>query len=312
MISEITYKCKFDHSMQPAMFYSARSNEPRPLLVVLHTWSGDHLQDCKDYADYCIAHDWNFIYPEFRGPNWLPEACGSELVVSDLEDAVVFMKSATNVDPNRVYLAGGSGGGHCSLLLAGRRPDLWTAVSAWCPISDISAWYKQCLGTHCEGYSKHIESSCGGNPAICKKAELEARKRSPLTWLPNASALPIDINTGIHDGHRGSVPVSQAINAYNILAAPEDRITSEDIDFIVKNEKIPKPLIFTEKDPSFGEHFVLLRKKSWKVRLTLFEGGHDILATTALAWLAKQISGKAPDWSAGENLNRMTIAELAK
>lgn len=117
-VKEITYPCKFDGSQQPAMFYQAKGTGPRPLLVALHTWSGDHTQPSRNYSDFCIENDWNFIFPNFRGPNWLEDGCGSELVVSDLEDAVAYMKQVTDVDPARVYLVGGSGGGHCTLLMA--------------------------------------------------------------------------------------------------------------------------------------------------------------------------------------------------
>ena len=151
---------------------------------------------------------------------------------------------------------------HCTLLMAGRRPDLWTAVSAWCPISDLAAWHKECLPRACKAYSEHIEQACGGDPAKSETARREARLRSPLTWMKNAAGLPVDINTGIHDGHTGSVPVSQSIHAYNLLAAPADRISDADIAFIVKNERIPEHLKTDAADPSYGAHPVLFRRQS--------------------------------------------------
>ena len=183
MIHEITYPCKIDNSMQPAMFYQAVSPEPRPLLVALHTWSFDHSHGFKNYAAVCRKYDWNMIYPKFRGPNWTQDACGSDFVVSDIEDAVAFMKQKTNVDPRCIYLLGGSGGGHCSLLMAGRRPDLWTAVSAWCPISDIAMWYKQCLNSKFPQYAEHIVKACSGNPFESEIAARECVIRSPKSWL---------------------------------------------------------------------------------------------------------------------------------
>ena len=162
MIEKIEYKSKFDGTLQPAMCQPARGTDPRPLMVALHTWSFTYEANCDVYSQVAEQYNWHMIFPHFRGPNWTPEACGSDLVVSDLEDAVAYMKANYQVDPSKIYLVGGSGGGHCSLLMAGRRPDLWTAVSAWCPISDIALWHKQCLN-HVKVYAGHIEKACGGN-----------------------------------------------------------------------------------------------------------------------------------------------------
>jgi len=298
-VKEILYPCKIDGSRQEAQFLQATGNDPRPLVVCLHTWSADHRQETyRRFAELAEMKNWHMIFPKFRGPNWLREGCGSELVVSDLEDAVAYMKTAVSVDPARVYLTGGSGGGHCTLLMAGRRPDLWTAVSAWCPISDVALWHKQSRARKNE-YADHIESACGGDPAKSEAALLEARKRSPLTWLTNAAGvLPVDIGTGIHDGHTGSVPVGQAIRAYNLLAAPQDRISEADIAFIEEKEQVPPHLADDGDDPSYGRK-IHLRKQSRSVRLTLFEGGHDMLPEPAFEWLGRQSSESEPDWAAG-------------
>ena len=311
-VKEIFYPCKIDQSRQGAFFFQATGSEPRPLVVCLHTWSYDHHQETYlRFAELAQMQNWHMIFPKYRGPNWLPEGCGSELVVSDLEDAVAYVKNNAAVDPARIYLAGGSGGGHCSLLLAGRRPDIWTAVSSWCPISDLALWHQQSLMLKTE-YADHIESACGGDPARSESALLEARKRSPLTWLSNAAGiLPVDISTGIHDGHTGSVPVGHAIRAYNILAAPEDRISENDIAFIEANEQIPPHLAAQEEDPSYGRK-IHLRKQSRTVRLTLFEGGHDMLPEPAFEWLARQNSNSMPDWNAGKAFTEFGNAALGK
>jgi pimeloyl-ACP methyl ester carboxylesterase len=314
MASEITYFCKIDRSMQPAIFFKAKSAEPRPLLVALHTWSYDHSRVYEEYAAICKKNDWNMIFPKFRGPNWTPEACGSDFVVSDIEDAVAFMKQKTNVDPNRVYLVGGSGGGHCSLLLAGRRPDLWAAVSSWCPISDIAAWHRQCINTpRFAHYAEHIEKACEGNPMESARAARECLLRSPLSWLANAPDLPIDISTGIHDGHTGSVPVSHTFNAFNVLAADKDKVSEEDIDYVVKNEAIPPALAKKYKqDPSLDGREIHFRRQSNNTRITIFEGGHNLLAFSAIQWLAKQVKGKKADWSVGKPNKIKNDSELTK
>lgn len=304
-MERITYLSRADQSMQPAIICPAAGGQARPLAVCLHTWSyGLDEEHAAGYVKSCQERNWHCIYPLFRGPNWTPQACGSDLVVSDLECAVEYMKANYAVDERRIYLVGGSGGGHASLLMAGRRPAVWTAISAWCPISDIAAWFTQTrskkTNPQARGYDDHIFDACGGNPVTCPEAAAEARRRSPLTWLKNAAGnVILDIGTGIHDGHTGSVPVSQAILAYNEAAAPEDRIAQADIDYIVEKEEIPAHLRFEVDDPAYGDHKVLMRRSSGSVRLTLFEGGHDILRETAFGFLENQTRGEGPVWFSG-------------
>lgn len=297
-VRTIEYRCSYDNSLQKAKSFIASGAEARPLLVALHTWSYTFEQECTAYARYCTENNWNFIFPDFRGPNWLPLACGSEAVVADIVDAVSYMKSVSPVDNDRVYLMGGSGGGHASLLLAARYPELWTAVSAWCPIYDVAAWHKECRDSG-RSYADHIESACGGDPSADEKIYAEAYKRSSKAYIGGASRVLLDISTGIHDGHTGSVPVSHTLNAFNALAKPEDRIPEEDIAFITREQQIPEKYGVPEKDLSFGEKEVLLRRQSNLARVTIFEGGHNILTGPGLAWLAKQNRRKAPDWSSG-------------
>jgi len=315
-MKQILYLSKLDNSMQPALICPAFGEEARPLAVCLHTWSFGLESQYDHFLKQCKERNWHFIYPLFRGPNWNPEACGSDLVVSDLECAVEYMKSQYTVDESRIYLVGGSGGGHASLLMAGRRPDLWTAVSSWCPISDISAWYTQTrekkTNPQERSYDTHIFEACGGDPVTCPEAVKQARHRSPLTWLKNAKGKVIlDIGTGIHDGHTGSVPVSHAIFAYNEVAEPEDRIEQKDIEYIVEKEEIPAHLRFQGEDPAYGSHKVLLRRTSGMVRLTLFEGGHDILAGPSFGFFDYQVRGKEPVWYSGKSADEKST-ELSK
>ncbi len=296
----IFYPCSIDNSMQPATFFRAEGDEPRPLVVALHTWSTDHTQPCENYLKWCAAKNWHMIFPAFRGPNCTPDGCGSEKVVADIVDAVAFVRQSASVDAERIYLVGGSGGGHCALLVAGRKPELWAAVSSWCPISDLAAWHRECLHNGNPVYSEHIERACGGNPSNSQAAADEAWQRSPLKWLANAANLPVDINTGIHDGHSGSVPVTHAIRAFNLLAKPEDRISEEDMKYIADSEHIPNHFPPAEPDPSYGANTVLFRRCSNNARLTIFEGGHDLIPAPALRWLEKQRYQKAPEWSVGQ------------
>ena len=302
---------KLDGSLQPSMILTASGEAPRPLLVALHTWSFGYDSNAAAYEKLCREKNWHLLYPHFRGENWTPEACGSDFVISDIEDAVAYMKQNFAVDEKRIYLIGGSGGGHCALLMAGRRPDLFSAVSAWCPIHDLILWHKQCktAGTK---YDEHIETACGGDPQTEAAAQKEAQMRSPKSWLVNAAKkLPVDISTGIHDGHTGSVPVGHAIRAYNILADEADRITETDIGYIEKYRKVPEHLAAASSDPAYGIHTVYLRMVSNSVRLTLFEGGHNIFPEISGDWLEKQSSGAVPDFANGKS-KQACMVELTK
>ena len=210
---EVSFVSKLDETLQPALFMPATGDEPRPLVVALHTWSADLTQSWEHFRARCEQRNWHCIYPLFRGPNWNRKACGSDLVVSDIESAVEYVKNTCKVDESRIYLIGGSGGGHASLLMAGRTPQIWAAVSAWCPISDIAKWHAECKNAGLN-YYEHIETACDGDPQTSSSAAAQAKRRSPLTYLASAAGKTIvDIGTGIHDGHRGSVPVGHALRA---------------------------------------------------------------------------------------------------
>ncbi len=288
-VREIHYPSAADNSSQPALFYTPSGSQPRPLLVALHSWSADYRQSASaPYAEWCLKHGWTFIHPNFRGPNNKPDATGSELAVKDILSAVDYARSTSNIDPERIYLVGVSGGGYGALLLAGRAPKLWTAVSAWVPISDLKAWYFESVKRK-QKYAHDIELACGGKPEPGSTAEKECERRSGITYLPQAIGLPLDINAGIHDGHKGSVPVSQTLNAFNAVAAAKDRLSEQDIAFFTQEAQVP-PTLKSEavNDSTYGSRTVLFRRQSGPARVTIFEGSHEIVPEAALAWLAKQ------------------------
>jgi dienelactone hydrolase len=294
-VKEITYLSSGDKSMQPAMFYAPKTDKKVPLLVGLHTWSGNYMQGAsKGYARWCIAKGWAFIHPNFRGPNWTPQAMGSELVVKDIISAVKYAEAHADIDKNRIYLVGGSGGGYASLLMAGRAPNIWAGVSVWCPISDLKKWHAQCKKAK-RGYYKHIEKACQGIPGQSAQADEECRKRSAVTYLKNAKSLNIDINTGIHDGYKGSVPISHAFDAFNEVCAPEDIVSAEDITFFVEKQAVPEKLK-KEGSGKVAGRDIHFRRTSGNCRITIFEGAHNILHNPSLNWLEQQRKGKPAVW----------------
>ena len=294
-VREIKYRSKADNTRQPALFYApAVRGEPRPLLVGLHTWSSDYRQNNSPYATWCIEHKWNFIHPNFRGPNRRPQATGSELVAADILSAVEFAKKNGAVDETRMYLVGASGGGYAALLMAGRAPEVWAGVSAWVPILDLTQWHAHTFKRKMK-YAREIENSIGGKPVPGSEAAAEAMKRSPVTYLARAKGVALDINAGITDGHNGSVPISHSLEAFNLLAAAKDRLNAKQISAFVRTAKVPQSITdAVPVDKTYGAKRVLFRRQSGTARVTIFQGGHEIIPAAALHWLAKQQRMRAP------------------
>ena len=279
------------------MFWAPDAAQPVPLLVGLHTWSGDYAQTGdtfgRPYAEWCIERGWAFIQPNFRGPNRRPEACGSELAVGDIVSAVRHAEERVAIDPERIYLVGVSGGGYMALLMAGRYPKLWAGVSAWVPITQLADWHAECrrAGRH---YADDLEAVCGGPPGASERVDREYRHRSPATWLTAAVGVPIDINAGIRDGHEGSVPISHSLRAFNLLAEKNERLSEEDIEAMLRTASVPESLGKSPEDPLYGERRPLFRRVSGAARVTIFRGGHEIVPQAALHWLEQQ---RRPQWA---------------
>ena len=289
-VQSINYVSAADNTRQPMMFYKPEVDTPRPLLVALHSWSNNYRQkESVIYAEWCIANDWIFIHPNFRGTNNKPQATGSELVIGDVLSAIDYAKANARVDESRIYAVGWSGGGFLGLLLAGRAPEIWAGVSAWVPISDLNAWYEESrrLGTK---YVREIAASCGGSPVGEGAAANECRKRSPVTYLERARTIQIDINHGIRDGRSNGdpVPVSQSLRAFNLLAAPQDRFTEDEITYFTREAQVPASLQSETTDPSYGGLKILFRRQSGNTRITIFDGAHDKNTEAAFRWLNRQ------------------------
>ena len=299
-------KSTHDGTLQPCYFYAPEAAKEKavPLIVGLHTWS----YDWRDLGHYATVYaeakrrGWAMVGPNFRGANNHPEACGSDAAVQDIVDAVRYAQGQTSIDANRIYIIGGSGGGHMTLLMAGRHPEIWAGCAAFCPISDVARWHADSsLKGHPgrgPGYAKMLEKVCGGTPA--EKPD-EYRRRSPLTWLSAArqAKVPVYIVTGIHDGWTGSVPVGHSFRAFNALCKAGDSVGEEDIAFIEANQKLPEGLDCGGKDDPFYHEKIRIhfRRTSGNVRLTIFEGGHGGNFQAGFDFLSRQSKGAPVDWT---------------
>ncbi len=287
-VEVVEVRSTLDGQAEPVWFLPNPSPTPAPLLVHLHSWSA-RLGEASLARD-CAKRGWAFISPNFRGPNQRPEACGSRLAIQDVLDAVAFAQSRTAVDPARIYLIGGSGGGHMALMMAQAAPALWAGVSAWVPITDLAAWhaFSKQQGSR---YHAMMEKACGGAPGS-PATDAEYRARSPLFHLARARGVPIDLQAGIRDGHVGSVPVSHALNAFNALARANDlterALADADIASITATAQLPATLAAETVDEPGRRRAVLFRRVAGPVRITLFDGGHESDFPPGVRWLAEQ------------------------
>lgn len=288
-VSEVTtihVTSTLDAAAQPCLFIEARGAEPRPLLVFLHTWSNGYDLDTQRWRDEAATYHWHFLQPHFRGPNNTPEACASPLARQDILDAVEHVLQRYAVDPQRVYLAGESGGGHMTLVMAAHAPERWAAASAWCGIADLAAWHRESAEAG-NKYARDIELCVGGIPGASETVDEQLRFRSPVHHLHQARGLPLDMATGIHDGHTGSVPVHHTLDAFNVLAgvygAPP--VSEADMATLAREEPLPSQ---EEQDATF-ERTIYLRRYAGPCRVTIFEGGHEGLPKAALAFLARHV-----------------------
>lgn len=271
-----------DNVTQPARFFGSSACGPRPLVVSLHAWSATYqMSFVPKLENYLAENGWHILSPNFRGPSWNYDSCASERAIQDVLESIEWVKQQVSVDKRRIYVIGLSGGGHLTMQLAARHPEVWAGASAWVGISHIGKWHKQCKNRVDENYifeySKHIETVCGGEPGSSLEADREVALRSPLTFLKQHPPFPFQISAGIHDGHTGSVPISHSMEAFNAIANPEDSIAQEDIDFMTEREEIPGHLKQHWDAPEFGDKTLLFRKSSGNTTLNIFEGGHEVV-----------------------------------
>ena len=78
-LADISVTSTLDGSRQPSRIWIPKraSTRPTPLLVFLHSWSGDYTQDNSAWLKQAVSRNWIFLHPNFRGRNDTPAACGT-------------------------------------------------------------------------------------------------------------------------------------------------------------------------------------------------------------------------------------------
>ena len=277
-----------DGNTQVFYYDKTTSSTPQPLVVELHSWSNSAESQQKILAEQAHAKNWNFIFPNFRGINNHPKACCSPFVISDIDEAIDWALKNMRVDPQNIYVVGNSGGGYATLAMYMKSRHNIRSFSAWSSISDLAAWY----GESVERKNKYAAEiiQCIGKDS--QYNALNAKLRSPLYWktpVKKRQNSLLQIYVGVHDGYTGSVPISHSINFYNKLLSDgkeKDKlryVSKQDADTLLKTQSFP-----TSKTPqTLGDRAILYQKTSKNIRLTVFEGTHEILNEVVLEKIQK-------------------------
>lgn len=274
-----------DNQVQKAYFYPTRSDSPQPLIISLYTWSGDYSQK-DDLAPLCKQRDVNYIHPDFRGINKSNSACCSELALSDIDDAIAFARQHGRVDTSKIYVIGVSGGGYATLssFMQSRQPV--RKFSAWASISDLEAWYHESSIRKAK-YAADILACTDSNDSLNIES---AHRRSPLfmkTPVKKFTTSQLHIFAGIYDGIQGSVPITHSVNFYNKLL--RDLSVKDKSKYVSDREKLD---LLEHRRPlgnlgNIAERKICLVKDYGSLRLTIFEGNHEMLTEYALNELLK-------------------------
>lgn len=276
-----------DGHRQKAFFHKSKSDKPMPLVVSLHTWSGDYSQ--KDpIAKLAADRDFNYIHPDFRGANNTRDACCSELAMEDIDAAITFALANARVDESRIYVIGVSGGGYATLstFMKSRHPV--RKFSAWVPITDLIAWHGE---SRIRGnkYANDILACTGSTGEVLD--EETARAKSPMYWETPAeklSSAEVFIYAGVYDGIQGSVPITHSINFYNKLLG--DLSVTDSAKYVSDREKL-RLLEFRKPLGDFGQiagRDICLVKEYGNIKLLVFEGNHEMLTEYAFEELVEE------------------------
>lgn len=269
--SVVKIRSSVDAAEQYAYFFKADSEPPKPLIVSLHTWSGNYSQN-DPLAPMAMNAEWNYIHPDFRGPNWTSDACLSKKAIADIDDAIQYAIDNGNVDTSKVFVVGASGGGYATLGAYLRTRHEVKAFLSWVPISDLSAWYHQSLNRK----SKYAQDILKCTSEGMELKDNEAQLRSPLFWdVPVNPTGRLEIYAGINDGYTGSVPISHSILFYNRIAqhlGSKDLVTEADMV-----ELLTRGIEHSSDLGRLGDRQVYYRRGTDLLSLTIFDGGHEML-----------------------------------
>ena len=259
-----------DDSLQSAYFLESKPGILKPLIVSLHTWSGDYSQD-DPLAEMAKNEGWNYIHPDFRGPNWSLDACLSKKALTDIDDAIQYAKDNGYVDMNNIFVVGTSGGGYAAIGSYLETSHQVNTFFSWVPISDLSAWFHQSKNRNANYAQNILACTSDGNTFN----ETKARERSPLYWdMPVKPKGRLEIYAGLNDGYTGSVPISHSILFFNRVVEHYGYVHSkvEQTDIV---NLLTRGIERNEVSSTIGGREVVYRKNTELISLVIFDGTHE-------------------------------------
>jgi len=176
-----TFRAECDGSVQPYRAVIPRRLRRRyPVLIALHGFGGRMTGFSTEAKHLADALGWVLLAPDGRGSmNW--DGPGED----DVFQALSTLARQVPLDPDRVYLHGGSMGGHGALRLAFRYPHRFAAVSA------VAGWISAE-----QMYGKWYAAGREPAPDVLQPL-LDAAV--PWTWRANAACLPGRLAWGDED-----------------------------------------------------------------------------------------------------------------
>ena len=139
----------YPSSIDPGLeLYAAFDLPEKPgyLHLHFHGWHGAVKPHRDNVAAVGGGRNWFFIRPEMRGrgrSGGKPDCNGFEL--QDAVDAVDFARKNFPdliLEPEKVWLSGGSGGGGNVLAALGKFPDFFCRAHADCGVYDYARWFR--------------------------------------------------------------------------------------------------------------------------------------------------------------------------
>ncbi len=288
ILTKDSLKSSVDGTTQTIYYYKSTAKKNMPLVVQLHSWSypADSLKTVGLDIE-TISKNYNYLFPDFRGVNNHIKACCSNYVISDLDEAIDWALKNMNVDRKQIYIVGFSGGGYATLAMYMKSRHKIKAFSAWVPIADLERWYGESVDRK-NKYSAEIIKCTTETESF---DAMKARDRSPQFWetpVKKRRKSTIQIFAGIQDGHTGPVPISQSVNFYNKLLSNHGiadsllYVSPMDLDYMLKQQTFN-----VSNDLKIGDRIIYYERRSRRIMLTIFEGGHEMLSKEVFEYLNK-------------------------